>query len=211
MAEIPSVTTVVVGDQLPWIEDSLAVADHGPFDAAAIHCSGARRDCVIRKISAHGATLECGVGPALGDKVAVELATGQRAPGKVAWVSGREVGVEFDDAIDVIALLNRKLVSQDRERRTMPRLEVRCPAHVKYGENFWPASLRNISSTGLQLEAKELPPLGTFVSILVEGLIIPPGEVIWRRGTLAGVELFEELRWSSIIPWVRQLIRKAGN
>ena len=64
--------------------------------------------------------------PALGDRVAVELATGQRAAGKIAWSDRGELGVRFEESIDVIALLNRKLVSQTPERRTMPRLEVRA-------------------------------------------------------------------------------------
>ena len=90
--------------------------------------------------------------------------------------------MRFDDSIDVIALLNRKLVSQTPERRTMPRLEVRCLAHIKCGENFWPAMLRNISSGGLQLEGDEVPAVGTFVSVFVEGLNIPCGEVLWSAG-----------------------------
>jgi hypothetical protein len=138
----------------------------------------------------------------------VELATGQRAAGKVAWTGRDELGVRFDDSIDVIALLNRKLVSQAPERRTMPRLEVRCLAHIKCGEHFSPAILRNISANGLQLEAEELPAIGTYVAVFVEGLNIPAGEVVWSRGKLAGVELFEELSWTSIIPWVRGVVRK---
>jgi hypothetical protein len=167
-----------------------------------------RRDCEIRKISALGVTIASDLEPALGDKVAVELATGQRAAGKVAWSDHGELGVRFEDSIDVIALLNRKLVSQTPERRTMPRLEVRCLAHIKCGANFWPAMLRNISSGGLQLEGAEMPPVGTFVSIFVEGLNIPAGEVLWSRGELVGVELLEELSWTSIIPWVRSAVRK---
>ena len=69
--------------------------------------------------------------------------------------------------------------------------------------------LRNISSGGLQLEGSDMPPVGTFVSIFVEGLNIPSGEVLWNRGELVGVELFEELSWTSIIPWVRNSVRKA--
>jgi len=138
----------------------------------------------------------------------VELATGQRPAGKIAWTDGRELGVRFDDSIDVIALLNRKLVSQTPERRTMPRLEVRCLAHVKCGENFCPAMLRNISSGGLQLEGREMPTVGAYVSIFVEGLSVPSGEVIWSRGDLIGVELLDELSWTSIIPWVRGTVRK---
>ena len=210
MTDAFSVTTVVVGDRLPWPDEPLSAANEGPFDESAIHHSGVRHPCAIRKISALGATVASGLIPALGDRVAVELATGQRPSGKIAWADGNELGVRFDDSIDVIALLNRKLVSQTPERRTMPRLEVRCLAHIKCGENFWPAMLRNISSGGLQLEGREAPAAGAYVSVFVEGLNIPSGEVMWSKGELIGVELIEELSWTSIIPWVRGIVRKGS-
>jgi hypothetical protein len=210
MADAFSVTTVVVGDRLPWPADASESAKKGPFDASGVYHSGVRYECEIRKISALGVTIAGDLAPALGDRVSVELATGQRPAGKIAWTDGGEVGVRFDDSIDVIALLNRKLVSQTPERRTMPRLEVRCLAHIKCGENFWPAMLRNISSGGLQLEGSEMPAGGTYVSVFVEGLNIPSGEVIWSRGELIGVELLEELSWTSIIPWVRNTVRKGA-
>ena len=209
MTEALSVTTVVVGDRLPWPDDPSSATNKGPFDESAIYHSGIRHQCEIRKISALGATVASALAPALGDKVMIELATGQRPAGKIAWTDGGELGVRFDDSIDVIALLNRKLVSQTPERRTMPRLEVRCLAHIKSGEHFLPAMLRNISSGGLQLEGTDMPAVGAYVSVFVEGLIIPSGEVIWAKGELIGVELIEELSWTSIIPWVRSTVRKA--
>lgn len=211
MADTPSVTTVVVGDRLPWPEDSCAGDDKGPFDSGAITISGSRQPCSIRKISALGVTVTSSLTPALGDPASVELATGQRAPGKIAWTGPNQLGVRFDDSIDVIALLNRKLVSQARERRTMPRLEVRCPVHVKCGGQFWPAMMRNISARGLQIEGDELPAVGAYVSAFVEGLNIPPGEVVWKRERLAGIETIEELSWTSIIPWVRGLVKREAN
>lgn len=211
MAETSSVTTVVMGDRLPWPDDVPGGYESGPFDAAAIFHSGTRRDCVIRKISALGATVGSDLAPALGDRVAIEIATGQRPAGKVAWTGRTELGVRFDDSIDVLALLNRQLISQSRERRIMPRLEVRSTAHIKAGEHFRPATLRNISSHGLQLEGDDLPAVGTYVSVFIDGLNIPPGEIAWKRDNLAGVEIFEELSWTSIIPWVRSTIRKGDN
>ena len=208
LADTASVTTVVVGDRLPWPDDSSTSVERGPLDSAAIYHLGVRQDCQIRKISALGVTVSSNLVPALGERVAVEIATGQRPAGKIAWTGRGELGIRFDDSIDVIALLNRKLVSQTPERRIMPRLEVRCLAHIKCGEHFWPAMLRNISTRGLQLEGSELPSLGTYVSVFVEGLTMPPGEVVWRRDNLAGVEVFEELNWTSIIPWIRNAIRK---
>ena len=91
----------------------------------------------------------------------------------------------------------------------MPRLEVRCLAHIKCGENFLPAMLRNISSGGVQLEGTDMPAVGAYVSVFVEGLNIPSGEVMWSKGELIGIELLEELSWTSIIPWVRSTVRKA--
>jgi hypothetical protein len=211
MTDAPSVTTVVLGDHLPWPDDSSAAEEKGPFDSGAIYISLSRTPCLIRKISALGVTVSSELAPALGDKAAVELATGQRAAGRIAWTGRKELGVRFDDSIDVIALLNRKLVSQSRERRTMPRLEVRAPVHVKCGGQFFLARLRNISARGLQIEGAELPEVGAYVSAFVEGLNIPPGEVVWKRGKLAGIEVIEELSWTSIIPWVRGLVKLGAN
>ena len=211
MTDAPSVTTFVVGDRLPWPDEGPPLDGKGPFDVGAIHHSGSRLECAIRKISALGVTVASDLAPALGDSVAIELANGQRAPGRVAWTGRDELGVRFDDSVDVMALLNRKLVSQTPERRTMPRLEVRSAVHLKFGGQLWPATLRNISSQGLQIEGDELPALGTYVSVFVQGLSVPAGEVVWRRGNLAGIELFEELSWTSIIPWVREMLKRVSS
>jgi len=211
MTDAPSVTTFVVGERLPWPDDAPPLDVKGPFDSGAIHHSGSRQECSIRKISALGVTVASELAPALGDAVAIELANGQRAPGKVAWTARHELGIRFDDSVDIVALLNRKLVSQTPERRTMPRLEVRCAVHIKFGGNLWPATLRNISSKGLQIEADGLPEIGTYVSLFVNSLTVPAGEVVWRRDKLAGIELLEELSWSSIIPWVRAIVRQKVN
>ena len=210
MTEAASITVVVMGDHLPWPED-VPVAETGPFDPAAIHHCGTRRDCVIRRISSLGVTVGTELLPTLGDRVAVELATGQRPVGRIAWANSRQIGVRFDDSIDMIALLNRKLVSQDRERRTMPRIEIRCPVQVKSGEHFWHATLCNISAHGLQLEGDELPAVGAYVTPFIDGLNVPSGEVVWKRDRRVGIEVIEELSWTSIIPWIRTIVKKSAN
>ena len=176
----------------------------GAVRRRAIYHSGVRQACAIRKISALGVTVASDLAPALGDKVAVELATGQRAAGKIAWTGRGELGVRFDDAIDVIALLNRKLVSQTPRaadhaaaRGALPR------AHQMRREFLAGDAAQYLGAAACSSKASELPAVGTYVSVFVEGLNIPAGEVVWKRGELAGIELFEELSWTSIIPWVR--------
>jgi hypothetical protein len=210
MTDAVSVTTFVMDQRLPWPDDIPATEVGGPFEAAVIYDAGLRRQCSIRKVSALGVTLRGQVtGPPGGD-VAVELATGQRPAGTIDWVRGGEVGIIFKQPVDMLALINRTLVSQPSERRAMPRVELRCGLHLKWGAILEPATLRNISARGLQIEGKDLPPRGTFVGLFIDGLIVPPGEVVWRKSDLAGIELLEELSWTSIIPWIREVGRKAA-
>lgn len=207
MTDALSVTTFVMEDRLPWPDDVHAVDIEGPFDTGVIHDAGHRRHCSIRKISALGATVRGDLVGAPGDDVAIELASGQRPAGTIDWVSAGEAGIRFRQPVDMLALINRNLISQPTERRAMPRVELRCCVYVKWGANMSPANMRNISAGGLQIEGDALPPCGTFVSLFVEGLNVPSGEVMWRKGGLAGIELLEDLSWTSIIPWIREVGR----
>lgn len=211
MTEAASVTTFVMGARLPWPDDSPAADDAGPFEGGVIHNSGFRQDCSIRKISALGATVRSTVQNAPGEELTVELPSGQRALATVEWASGGEAGIRFAKPIDVLAMINRNLVNQPIDRRAMPRVEIRCGAFIKRGEDFIAATIRNVSARGFQLEGDALPPVGTYVSLFLEGLNIPPGEIAWRKGKLAGIELFEELSWTSIMPWIRETVKKQAH
>jgi len=210
MAESTSVTTFVMENRLPWPEESNAADAQGPFDTGVIHDGGMRWQCALRRISPLGVTLRGEVSIAPGGQVAVELANGQRPAGTIDWVKGGEAGIVFKQPIDMLALINRNLISQPAERRAMPRVELRCRLHLKWGSTVAAANLRNISARGLQIEGEELPARGTFVSVFVDGLNVPPGEVVWAKGNLAGIEMFEDLSWSSIIPWIREISRKTA-
>ena len=211
MSATPSVTTFVMAPELPWPDDVSPADALGALDVVAVTVGGERRECGVRKISALGATVRGGLGPSAdarpGAEVSVELATGHRSAGTIDWVAGGEAGIRFKAPIDMVALLNRTLISQPGERRTMPRVELRCPVGMKWGVSLAAATLRNISARGLQVEGEDLPPRETFVSLFIDGLVMPAGEVVWRRGNLAGIELMEEVRWSSLMPWVRAMGR----
>ncbi len=202
-----AVTTYVVGDRLPWPDDDAARLGKPEFEAARLHAGTGSRQCAIRKISPLGAAISADqLGPA-GDHVAIELASGQRCAATIDWSRGGDAGLRFDEPIDILALINRNLVAQPAERRALPRIELRFGARVKWGEHFDPALTRNISARGMQVEGDHLPPVGTYCAIYLDGLNLPPCEVVWRRSTLAGVEFFEELSWASIIPWVKGVNR----
>ena len=207
MALSSAATTFILANRLPWPDDAPPPLNDSGLEAAAVYAAGVRRDCSIRNISSLGVTV-CGeLANAPGDAVAVELGIGRRA-GSLAWVQGREAGISFNDPVDVMGLINRQLISQPAERRQMPRVEVNVPIHLRYRGRPEPVTMRNISAGGLQVAGDELPAQGTLVSVLVDNLVIPAGEVVWNRKGHAGNELLEELNWTSIVPWIREVMRR---
>lgn len=211
MAERQSVTTFVMTADVPWPGDSLVADRLGALDPVTVFADGETLSCTISKISPLGATIRGAGTRGIGSELAVELATGQRAAGTIAWAVGDEAGVRFKQPIDMMALLNRKLVAQTSERRKMPRVELRCHVGVKWGINLAAATLRNISAQGLQIEGDGLPDRDTLVSLYIDGLNMPSGVVVWQKDKLAGIELMEELAWSSIMPWIRDIQRRSAS
>ena len=211
MAAKSSVTTFIVGDRLPWPEESPSLAQMGPFDPGAIYDNASRQECSFRRISALGATVRADIAKKPGEAVSIELGTGQRPAATVAWVRGGEAGVAFEQPVDLLALINRSLINQPAERRSMPRVEVRSPVVLRWAGRCEPATMRNISAKGLQVQGEDLPDRGTFLSLFIDGLVVPSGEIKWRKDDLAGIELFEELSWTSIVPWLRTMMRRGIN
>ena len=203
-----SVTTYVVNDRLPWPDEDDRAIGKPAFDAALILGPNGAQDCAIAKISPIGVTIQSDSSSRPGDQVMIELPSGQRCAASVEWSQGRSAGLVFAEPLDIIAIINRNLVAQPAERRTMPRIELRCPAHLKWGEHFEAALTRNISASGIQVEGDHLPPVGTYCALFLNGLNLPAADVAWRRDRLAGLEFFEELSWASIIPWVKSMSRR---
>ena len=196
-------TSFVMGDRLPWARDGAVPPAPGPFDPSFVVAGTDRRPCAILSVSAQGATLRGDIAARAGDQFALELMTGQRPAGTIEWVDRGEAGFRFRQPIDMLALINRKLLSQPTERRSMPRVELRCAVRLKWAATVADVVLRNISAQGLQVEGDALPPRYTFVSVFIDGLVVPSGEVVWAKEKLAGIELLEELSWTSLMPWIR--------
>ena len=207
MSQSPSLTTFVVGERLPWPDGSAVAGEALPCDPAIVYQAGFAKKCSLRRISALGAIVRGDLANTPEQPVALELETGQRPAGTIAWQDNGETGICFKEPVNLVALITRKLVSQPVERRAVPRVEVRCDAWLKDGEEYAAATLRNISARGLQLEGDPLPAAGATISLFVEGLNIPAGEIVWRKGNLAGVELQHDLSWATIIPWLRTVVR----
>src|SRR5690606_39171765 len=107
---------------------------HASFDSAFLADERGRFPCSIHKLSAAGATLRADCELAEGDQLQLELANGQQLGGTIGWASDGGAGFVFDEPIDVIGTLARRLASLPAERRQMPRVELQQTVSVRHGD-----------------------------------------------------------------------------
>ncbi len=205
---MPSQTAYVLEPTLPW-HASVRADDGSALDSVALFDGGHRKQCLLRTVSPLGATVRGDLGLEAGAEVSLELPTGQRPKAKAEWVEGNDAGLCFDQPVSVIPLINRQLLSQPVERRRVPRVEIRARSWIEIDGEFIEASLRNLSSHGLQVQAAGLPDIGSNVRVFIEGLNVPPAKLIWKDGDVAGLELTAELPWATTILWIRELARSS--
>ena len=88
---------------------------------AYLHCRGRRHDVTIVDCSRGGLRLESAMRMAAGDRVTVELLSGDRLPVIVAWASGRHIGTQF---IGPISPGNPAMTTLDLAAERYGRLEL---------------------------------------------------------------------------------------
>ena len=170
----------------------------------ALAVGSIRRICLIRKIASGGAVLHADMPAEEGRRLELELDTGEHLDGTVVWRRGCEIGLRFDEPIDVLPILAKNLVSQAGERRRMPRVEVACPALLEAGARREMVVVRDIAQGGVKVETPFPLRVEEVITITPEGLHAIEGVVRWANGLVAGIAFQPELGWQELMPWLRQ-------
>lgn len=160
-----------------------------------------RELCLIKNISAGGAMLRLYTGGlALGEKLTVELKCGQPLHGVVAWVSDPHVGLEFDQSIDVLAMLSQ---NEDGPRPRMPRIETASFVTIREGANVHRGRACDISQGGVKIESAV--PFARHADVVVSLPGLPPqlGIVRWTEAGFAGITFNRLLPLPTLIEWLR--------
>ena len=163
----------------------------------------AREVCSIRKISGAGAVIHADVPTEPGERLELELMSGDFIDGIVEWRDGSDVGLRFDKPIDIFALLARNLVSQPGERRRMPRVELLCPALLETATRTELVTTRDVAQGGVKIDTPVPLTPHERVMLTLEGFRPLEGEVRWVDGLVAGVAFVREIGWQELMPWLK--------
>ena len=196
-------TVYSLSGDVPPVELPEEDADPSVLQPGALVSGSIRQVCLIRKICSGGAVLHADIPVVEGRRLELELETGEHLDGRIVWQRGSELGLRFDEAIDVLPILARNLVNQPGERRRMPRVEVACPARLETGSRNLLVTVRDISQGGARLEAPFPIDPDSPAVLTPEGLTPLAGRIIWVDGCTAGIAFEPELDWQSLMPWLR--------
>jgi len=161
---------------------------------------GERRElCLIKNISAGGMMIRAYDAIAEGTALSVELKCGQPIHGHVSWSSGTDLGVTFDDKIDVLGLLATSL---EGPRPRMPRIEVDCHATVRDGATVLRVRVADISQGGVKIchEARIVP--GSDVVVTIPEMAPQAGVLRWNDGGCSGVTFNALVPLPQLMNWL---------
>ena len=162
---------------------------------------GDRRElCLVKNISAGGASIRayCLLEPDM--TLHIELKEGQPVSGVVTWIKGTDAGITFDERVDVIDLLKS---SGEDPRPRMPRIEVRCVCFVREGAVLHRAKMHNISQGGLSVEAPNGLNVNADVTVTIPGLPTQDAVVRWADGTRYGLSFNTVLPLAGLVTWLQ--------
>jgi len=200
-------TIYSLSGEVPLVDD-VAGSDDAGFWPGALTVGSIRQVCSIRKLSAGGAVVQVD-GPVVpGERLDLELMTGEQLVGTIAWQRGSEVGLRFDAPIDVFAVIAQDIVSQPGERRRMPRVELVVQALLETAAGTELVTTRDISQGGAKLDVPFQLKVEERVLVTLDGLPAQPGVVRWSTEHVAGIAFVPELRWQELMVWLKERRKK---
>ena len=180
------------------------------FRVGSITLDGRREVCLIKNIAAGGMMIRAYCAIAEGTALSIELKSGQPVTGRTSWVNGHNVGVAFDQPVDVIEILS---ASADGPRPRMPRIEVDCIATVRDGANVYRLPVCDISQGGLKVKGDPCLEHGCDLSVSLPGLEPQPAALRWRQDGHIGISFNRLIPLAELVAWlqgVRDSMRAAG-
>jgi hypothetical protein len=196
-------TIYSLSGEVPAVDVQLGADEIGLWPGALTHGS-VRQVCSIRKISAGGAVLHVDHEVTVGDRLDLELMTGQQLGGTIVWARGAEIGLSFDAPVDVFAIIAQDIVSQPGERRRMPRVETICSALLETARGTEMVTTRDISQGGAKIDVPFPLEPDERIMVTIDGLPPIKSVVRWTEDKVAGVAFLPEMRWQELMLWLKE-------
>lgn len=143
--------------------------------------------CVVRDVSATGASVRMFHALPPCDKAVLYTEAGHALEVEQVWVNGSNAGFRFAEPVDVALLL----ADHGRYPKRKLRLDIELPAVVSLLDGEHDAVVRNLSQQGARIECGRRLAIEQVVRLRADDLPEVRAKVRWRRGNEYGL-VFED-------------------
>jgi hypothetical protein len=157
--------------------------------------------CLLRDISPEGVKVEIYVAAEVGAHIQVELRTGHMLGGRITWMEDRMIGVAFDEAMPMSAMLAHCSFDDRLGKLRSPRLNVNMRGVLQAGGEQKVVPIGNISQAGAQIGASDPLEPGATCMIGFPGLPLRAATIRWWREGEAGLMLEQPLEFAEFAEW----------
>ncbi|HZG45658.1 MAG TPA: PilZ domain-containing protein [Allosphingosinicella sp.] len=169
----------------------------------ALIVDGTRELCLVRNISAGGVMAHVYRHLEIGTRVAVEIKNDDPLPGRVVWESDSNVGIAFDQKIDVPDLLATSKLLGDGRRARRPRVQINRLAKVRCGAEVYFLDALDISQGGVKVAVEQDLPIDADVVVTLDGFRPLPGIVRWVANGHCGISFIQVIPIAELCEWLR--------
>lgn len=172
-----------------------AIIKHNPF----------RSLCLVRNISPTGMMAKVYSPITVGTSIIVEFDSNQSATGTVAWSKNEQIGVRFDDRVNVAEVLveTGKKGAGSKVNRPL-RLEIDARGEMEVNKRILSFEVQDISQRGVKVKIPGYLNVNDEVMIYVIGLEPRLAVVQWKRSDEAGLKFTRPLGLDQLATWVAQ-------
>ena len=169
----------------------------------ALIIEGERELCLVRNISAGGVMAHVYRPLEIGTRVQIEIKNDEPIPGRIVWEADSNVGIAFDQKIDVPDLLATSKILGDGRRARRPRVQIDRMAKLRCGASIYWVNTTDISQGGVKIETEHELPLDADVVLTLEGFRPLPGIVRWSKEGHCGISFIQVIPIGELCEWLR--------
>lgn len=164
-------------------------------------CARNQELCLIRNISEGGLMAHVYSPHEVGDRVVIELKSDHCVAGTIRWLQGDNVGIVFDERVDVAEVLRNRGAGDGRRPRA-PRLEVRGYARLRIGSETWRVEVSDLSQGGAKVKVADYLPVDEDAVVTIDGLRPVKAVIRWQEGDYAGLEFLPIIPLEELVQWL---------
>lgn len=169
---------------------------------AKLHSRAGTELCVLKNVSDAGCKARLYRKIIVGEAVSLEIPGNKAVDAQVVWASGWDVGLRFDDKVDLVAALAAPEEVPSPFGGRAPRVAIEVRALLQTQGRYYNGQVVDISQAGLKLKVDHKVICFDPAVINLPGLPPLGGHIRWVKDGCVGMQFDDAISFEALANWI---------